>query len=77
MRYTKKKECFVTIQNNILLKQPAATSLYLCGFVTIQNNILLKPVEGELYGLTSFVTIQNNILLKPQSFSGASTTPVF
>jgi hypothetical protein len=46
-------------------------------FVTIQNNILLKPVEGELYGLTSFVTIQNNILLKPQSFSGASTTPVF
>ena len=68
---------FVTIQNNILLKPSDVVSSSFVSFVTIQNNILLKPVEGELYGLTSFVTIQNNILLKPQSFSGASTTPVF
>ena len=57
-------KCFVTIQNNILLKQDQIMGLLQNRFVTIQNNILLKlPIVND-GDSASFVTIQNNILLK-------------
>ena len=59
-----KKMCFVTIQNNILLKYPATVAVFYCCFVTIQNNILLKWISASIFAKWCFVTIQNNILLK-------------
>ena len=59
-----KKMCFVTIQNNILLKCYVIGVAIFRSFVTIQNNILLKYIEFEAEIPQGFVTIQNNILLK-------------
>ena len=56
---------FVTIQNNIVLKQKYEIIGKKKGFVTIQNNIVLKRSIHHEIKLASFVTIQNNIVLKP------------
>ena len=59
-----KKMCFVTIQNNILLKFTPLNTFDAACFVTIQNNILLKFIQVIWRLMICFVTIQNNILLK-------------
>ena len=58
---------FVTIQNNIVLKQPVVVAFARLCFVTIQNNIVLKLPKFSIHIQCRFVTIQNNIVLKPQS----------
>ena len=59
-------KCFVTIQNNILLKCCFGLFDNPFSFVTIQNNILLKLNICLACKSYRFVTIQNNILLKCQ-----------
>ena len=56
--------CFVTIQNNIVLKLAIPCIIRAHCFVTIQNNIVLKPQRRFQLKKQCFVTIQNNIVLK-------------
>ena len=62
------KQSFVTIQNNIVLKQSLNNSAKLSSFVTIQNNIVLKLNKKIILYHISFVTIQNNIVLKHKPY---------